>query len=207
MTKMTLEEARDILLPLVGQTIDASDFGNKNKGKYGHAVEKMLGLNLGSHALDFLNGELKTTGIVKVKDQYKVKEDFKICKVWDKNYIEAKLKNMLVLCYDYHTKEIISVQVYNILEHPLVREQFDKDVDWLLEQPDINVVSQTATPVFVSKTNGKGGNAPKERACYIAGAPASYLLGFDYPKGARKGKDQVKSWIEYNEQTEARQAA
>ena len=207
MTKMTLEEARDILLPLVGKTIDASDFSEKNKGKYGHAVEKMLGLDLGSHALDFINGELKTTGVIIANGKYKVKEDFKICKVWDKNYIEAKLKNMLVLCYDYHTKEIVSVQVYNILEHPLVREQFDKDVDWLLKQPDINVVSASATSVFIAKTNGKGRGAPIERGCYIAGAPASYLLGFDYPKGGWKGKDQVKSWIEYNEQTEARQAA
>lgn len=198
---MKLEQALEILTPMVGQTIEINE-NVANKGKFGHALEKFLELNLGSHHLDFEDGELKTCAV----RNGKMKEDFKICKVWDKEYIESKLANMLLVVYDFDTEVIQIVKQIKILEHPIVRKQFDLDIDWLLAQPDINLVSQRATPVFVAKTNDTGRKAINERACYIAAAPFTYLAGLGYPKGCSKGSKFVKEMETY-EQTKTGCAA
>ena len=199
---MKFEEALKILTPLIGQTIDIAGEKKNNKGRYGHALEKQLRLNLGSHHLDFEDGELKTYAI----KNGKMKEDFKICKKWDKEYIESKLANMVLVVYDYDTKVIASVQHLSILEHPVIRKQFDKDLAYLLAQPDINLVSQSETDVFVAKTNDSGNKEINERALYIAGAPWGYITGFGYALRARKGKKFVEEMKLY-EQTETRCAA
>ena len=194
---MKLQEAYDILSSLVGDIINVENEKKGNKGKYGHAIEKLLHLNLGSHARDFEDGELKTCAAFNGK----MRDDFKICKVWDKEYAEKKLENLLVLIYDYKTAEILAVKQFSILKHPIVRKQFDKDLSYLLAQPDINLVSQKDTDVFVAKTNGSGKKAINERALYIARAPASYLFELVY--SGTKGKTFVEEMKEY-EQTETR---
>lgn len=198
---MKLQQALEILTPMVGQTIEINE-NVANKGKFGHALEKFLELNLGSHHLDFEDGELKTCAV----RNGKMKEDFKICKVWDKEYIESKLANMLLVLYDYDTGEIVSVQQMSILDHPIIRSQFDKELNWLLDQPNINLVSQSATQVFVAKTNDTGKKAINDRALYIAGAPWGYIAGCGYSNRARKGKQFVKEMETY-EQTKTRCAA
>ena len=113
---------------------------------------------------------------------------------------------MLVVVYDYDTGEIESIQQLSILDHPIVRKQFDTDLDYILSQPDPDLVSQKETDVFVAKTNDTGNKKVNQRACYIAGAPAGYLFGYGYPSRARKGKQFVKEMEQY-EQTETRSAA
>ena len=56
---MKLQEAYDILQTMVGETIEI-DENKANKGKFGHALEKFLELNLSSHPKDFEDGELKS---------------------------------------------------------------------------------------------------------------------------------------------------
>jgi hypothetical protein len=198
---MKLREAYNLLTPLIGKTLEINE-NPANKGKFGHALEKHLKLNLGSHHLDFDDGELKSCAI----KNGKMKEDFKICKVWNKEYIETKLANMLLVAYDYDTGEIQLVQQMSILEHPVIRKQFDKDLAYLIAQPDINLVSQKETDVFVAKTNDSGNKEINERALYIAGAPWGYITGFGYAPRARKGKKFVEEMKLY-EQTETRCAA
>jgi hypothetical protein len=198
---MKLREAYNLLTPLIGKTLEINE-NPANKGKFGHALEKHLKLNLGSHHLDFDDGELKSCAI----KNGKMKEDFKICKVWNKEYIETKLANMLLVAYDYDTGEIQLVQQMFILEHPVIRKQFDKDLAYLIAQPDINLVSQKETDVFVAKTNDSGNKEINERALYIAGAPWGYITGFGYAPRARKGKKFVEEMKLY-EQTETRCAA
>ena len=111
-----------------------------------------------------------------------------------------------MLIYDYETGEILSVKQLSILKHSIIRKQFDKDLSYLLAQPDINLVSQKDTDVFVAKTNDSGKKAINERALYIAGAPWGYINGLGYPSKARKGKAFVKEMEQY-EQTETRCAA
>lgn len=198
---MKLREAYNLLTPLIGKTLEINE-NPANKGKFGHALEKHLKLNLGSHHLDFDDGDLKSYAI----RFGKVKEDFKICKKWDLEYIMSKLTNMLLVAYDYDTGEIQSVQQMSILEHPVIRKQFDKDLAYLLAQPDINLVSQKETDVFVAKTNDSGKKFINERALYIAGAPWGYITGLGYAPRARKGKKFVEEMKLY-EQTETRCAA
>ena len=198
---MQLLQALEILTPMVGQTIEINE-NVANKGKFGHALEKFLELNLGSHHLDFEDGELKTCAV----RNGNMKEDFKICKVWDKDYIESKLANMLLVLYDYDTGEIQSVQQMSILGHPIIRSQFDKEVDWLLEQPNINLISQRDTEVFLAKTNDTGNKVINDRALYIARAPWGYITGCGYSNRARKGKQFVKEMETY-EQTKTGCAA
>lgn len=198
---MKLEQALKILTPMVGQTIEINE-NVANKGRFGHALERFLELNLGSHHLDFEDGELKTCA---VRDG-KMKEPLKICKVWDKEYIESKLANMLLVVYDFDTRKIQIVKQVKLLEHELVRKQFDLELDWLLAQPNVNLVSESATEVFIAKTNDRGNKLVNERACYIAAAPLGYMLGLGYPPRARKGKDFVKEMETY-EQTKTRCAA
>ena len=200
---MKLQEACDILQSMIGEVIDVSEENPNNKGRYGHAVEKMLGLKLGSHHIDFEDGELKTAPF----KGNKIKEDWKICKKWNKQYIEEKLYNVLLVVYDYDTGIILSATCLgNLLDHPIIRKQFDTDLDYILSQPDPDLVSQTETDVFVAKTNDKGNKKINQRACYIAGAPATYLFGLGYGKSMRKGKNFVKEMEEY-EQTEKGSAA
>lgn len=199
---MKLQEAHELLFPLIGSTINTENENVANKGKFGHSLEKFLKLNLGSHHLDFDDGDLKVCAV----RNGKIKEDFKICKKWNKQYILEKLTNMLVVVYDYNTGEIESIQQLSILDHPIVRKQFDTDLDYILSQPDPDLVSQKETDVFVAKTNDTGNKEVNQRACYIAGAPASYLFGYGYPSGARKGKQFIKEMEQY-EQTKTRCAA
>jgi hypothetical protein len=194
---MKLQEAYELVLPMRESTINIEKETVANKGKFGHALEKFLELNLGSHHLDFEDGDLKVCAI----RNGKIKEDFKICKKWDKQYILEKLKNILLVVYDYDTGKIDSVQQLSILDHPIVRKQFDIDLDYILSQPDPNLVSQSETDVFVAKTNDTGNKEVNQRACYIAGAPAGYLFGYGYSSRARKGKQFVKEMEKY-EQTE-----
>jgi hypothetical protein len=184
---------------LIGSVIDTSAENKNNKGKLGHTIEKLIKLKLGSHHLDFEDGELKTVPISKGK----VKEDFKICKKWDKGYIESKLEQMLVVTYDDSLSLILDVKIYRLLDHPIIKSWFNKEIDWLLEQPDINLVSQTETEVFIAKTNDTGNKAVNSRALYISGAVATYLFGLEYTSRMRKGKIFVKEMKAY-EQTESR---
>ena len=165
---MKIEQAEIILKKLIGKSIPLENTNKYNKGKFGHSLEKFLQLKLGSHHLDFENGELKSCA----SKNNKLKEDFKICKKWDKTYIKEKINNMLIVIYDYDTQIILSVKIFNILAHPIVSKQFDLEIDWLLKQIDIRKVSQKDTDVFVAKTNDTGNKDINDRALYIARAPA-----------------------------------
>jgi len=198
---MKLEEAHNLLTPLIGQTLEINE-NVANKGKFGHALEKFLKLNLGSHHLDFEDGELKTCAI----KNGKMKEPLKICKVWDKEYIETKLANMLLVVYEYETGKVQFIKQIKLLEHKIIRKHFDKELSWLLAQPDVNLVSESDTEVFIAKTNDTGKKAINARALYIAAAPFGFMLGLGYPSRARKGKAFVEEMKLY-EQTETRCAA
>jgi hypothetical protein len=45
--KMKLQEAQELLLPLIGSTINTENENVANKGKFGHSLEKFLKVNLG----------------------------------------------------------------------------------------------------------------------------------------------------------------
>jgi hypothetical protein len=51
---MKLQEAYELVLPMRESTINIEKETVANKGKFGHALEKFLELNLGSHHLDFV---------------------------------------------------------------------------------------------------------------------------------------------------------
>lgn len=163
-----------------------------NKGNFGHSVEKLLGLKIGNHHLDFEDGELKTASITNTGV---LKEDFKIAKKWDKQYIETKLANNLVVVRDVNNT-IIRVSIINFLAHPIYKKYFDIEFSYI--EKNIDSISQRDTVIWVAKTNDSGLKSKTDRALYLSRAFASHILGFGFGR-ATKGKSIQKEVIEYEQ--------
>lgn len=191
---MKLIEAFNIIKKYEGSNINQllEQENIYNKGNFGHAIEKLLSLKLGSHHLDFEDGELKTATISESKV---LKEDFKIAKKWDKTYIEDKLSNNLVVVRDSNNT-IVRVCILNILKHPIYKKYFDIEFDRIINNMD--TISQKDTVIWVAKTNDTGNKVKNDRALYLSRAFASHILGFGFGR-AIKGKIIQKEVIEYEQ--------
>ena len=182
---MKTEEAYNLITPYVHSAeCVLAESTQKNKGANGMALEKILGIKPGTKQLDFEDGELKTFSI---NEKGQVKEDFRICSIWEKDYIKKKLENILVVGRNL-AGQIVYCKILRILEeNPIFKEYFDKEVDWIISKGPMNC-SQKDTEIWVSKTQGKGGEAKKTRSLYIS-RPASHYLFFGvYPPRAQKAK-------------------
>ena len=182
---MKLQEAYDKIIPYLSTKEAVLDKSTqKNKGANGIALQEILSLPQNNDRLDFEDGELKT---FTVQNNGTVKEDFRICSVWDKSEIRKKLSTVLVVGRN-ELGQIVYCKIHKILdENPLFNEYFDKELDLILEQGPMNV-SQKDTEIWVAKTQGKGGNAPKTRSLYISRPAAHFLFYGEYPARARKAK-------------------
>lgn len=183
--KLTVQEAYDkinnfSILNIEHEHID-------NKGAMGHVLEKLLGLKLGSDRLDLRDGELKT---FHYNERNAVKEDFRITSVWNLDEIKEKLDCLLVVGASCPNNQIVFVKIVKPLENPFFLKQLEIEVPFIMEKGPMNC-SQKDTNVFIAKTQGKGGDAPKTRSLYISRPWAHALLHGVYPAGARKGKHLV----------------
>jgi len=182
---MKIREAYEKLIELKDSSFLLDKSTKSNKGANGTFLEEVLGLKPGNARLDFEDGELKTFSL---NDKGQVKEDFRICSVWDKDEIIKKLSNILAVGRDNLTGEIIYCEFHKILEeNPKFNEYFHKEVDWIISKGPMNV-SQKDTEIWVSKTQGEGGEAKKTRSLYISRPAAHYLFFGVYPPRARKAK-------------------
>lgn len=193
---MRILEAFEILKTLEGSNLKSIGL-TSNKGRWGHTVEKYLGLKLGSHHLDFEDGELKTATITK---NGTLKEDFKIAKVWDKNYLIEKMANILLVVRDLDAN-IVAVKIIKPLSHPIYKKYFDIELE-TINSIGLDNISQSDTNIWVAKTNDTGNKKVNSRALYLSRAFASHLFGFGFGN-ARKGKIIYKEILEY-EQAENR---
>lgn len=173
---------KDITLSIESEHIN-------NKGAVGHQVEKLLGLKLNSNLRDFDDGELKT---FHYNNKNQVKEDFRITTIWDLDKIEKKLSNVLVVGFD-SSNNFTYVEILRPLENTFILKKLREEVAFILEKGPMNC-SQKDTDVFISKTQGRGGDAPKTRSLYISRPWAHALLHRVYPPGARKGKHLVQEF-------------
>jgi hypothetical protein len=182
---MKIKEAYDKILPYLktGEVV-LNKSTTQNKGANGVHLEKILGLSQNSNRLDFEDGELKTFTLTNTGA---VKEDFRICSVWDKDEIRKKLDNVLIVGRDLEG-QIIYCKIHRILEENLIfSKYFDIEVDYILENGPHNT-SQSETEIWIAKTQSQGGNAKKRRSLYISRPAAHYLFFGEYPKLARKAK-------------------
>lgn len=193
---MKILEAYKILKPLENTSL-ASLGLLTNKGVWGHTIEKYLSLKLGSHHLDFDDGELKTATVQK---NGTLKEDFKIAKVWDKQYLEEKMASILLVVRDINNN-IIKVKVVKPLQHPVYKKYFDIELN-KISTIGLESISQSDTIIWVAKTNDTGKKVVNARALYLSRAFASHLFGFGFGR-ATKGKQIYKEILEY-EQTSSR---
>lgn len=196
---MKILEAYNILKNLEGQYLSILTSGNK--GHWGQELERFLGMSLNSKQLDFEDGELKT---VTLKANGVIKEDLKIAKVWDKQYLEKKLETLLVVVRDTSNK-IISVQLVKPLLHPIYRKYFNIEYDVIMNI-GLDAISQKNTAVWVAKTNDTGNKSINSRAFYLSAQFVSYILGFKHNSRKSMSKLIFKELAEY-EQTKTRTAS
>ena len=179
---MKLQDAHRRLIEHIGKPINTEGEVSTNKGAVGISLEKFLGLKQGNNPLDFEDGELKTFHL---NERGAVKEDFRICSKWDKEYIKAKIANILVV--GINTDNIIVFcEVIHPLEHPIYSKYFDEEVDKILEKGPTKC-SQKDTEIWIAKTQGRG-HGSKSRSLYISRPAAHYLFYGEYPKGGRKAR-------------------
>lgn len=188
---MLTEKAYNLIIPYVNrEDCVLAKSTQKNKGANGVALEKLLGIKPGTKQLDFEDGELKTFS---VNEKGEVKEDFRICSKWDKNYIKEKLKNVLVVGRNA-AGQIQHCKIIRPLENPIFKEYFDKEVDLIISKGPMNC-SQKDTAIWIAKTQGPGGSAKKTRSLYISRPAANVLFFGEYPAKARKGREIFRDMI------------
>lgn len=187
---MNIAEAQNLILEnLLYKNISTINEDKNNKGNFGHTIEKLLNLKLGSHHLDFTDGDLKT-GTLK---NGQLKDDFKIAKSFDKEYLRQKM-NMLVVLRDQDNNIVYSEHV-NILDHPIYEKYFEKEID-RINEIGIDNISQSDTVIFVAKTNDTGKKEKSNRALYVSRAFMSHFLGFGFGN-AIKGKSVIAEILQY----------
>lgn len=186
---MLLDEAYVAFRSQMGKKIPINEH-RKNKGAFGHSAEKFKGMPLGSHHLDFEDGELKTGQITR---RNQLKEDFRVCSVWDKQYQIDKMKNTLVVLRDMDNV-IVYVEKMDLIANPVYYKYYHSEYDKIMDI-GLDNVSQSDTCVWVAKTQSQGGDAPKKRSLYMARSFASRLFGFSYPRV--KGKHIHNELDEY----------
>jgi hypothetical protein len=181
---MKIEEAYNKIKKF--STLNTEHEHINNKGSMGHVLEKALGLNLNSNLMDFEDGELKT---FHYNERNEVKEDFRITSRWNLDEIKMKLEQLLVVGANLNN-QIEFMKIVRPLENIFFLEQLEIEVPFIIEKGPMNC-SQADTNVFIAKTQGRGGGAPKERSLYISRPWAHALFHGVYPKRARKGKHLV----------------
>lgn len=193
---MKIIEAFNKLKPLEGQILPQT--ASTNKGRFGQQLEIFLGLSLGPNKLDFEDGELKT---VTLKSNGLIKEDLKIAKVWNKNYLEEKLDNLLIVVKDTSNK-IILTKLVKPLSNPVYKKYFNIEYEKIMTI-GLDKISQSDTAMWVAKTNDTGKKERNERAFYLAAQFVNVLLGLKFTSTKKTSKEVYKEIIQY-EQTKNR---
>mgnify|MGYP003660789574 FL=1 len=183
----TMDEAEIFYRNIIGQKIKTKS--KKNKGEFGQLVEYKIGLTPSSAHLDLDDGEIKT---VCLKPNKQVKEDLKIAKVWDKDYLEKKMKNLLVIVRDTENT-ILSVKRCSPLNNPTFLKYFNSEFEQIMKI-GLDKVSQSDTIVWVAKTNDTGKKEKNARAFYLARAFVSALLGYEFSSTKRGAKEIYKEY-------------
>jgi len=192
-------DAYEKIVNLVGSNLSTEQEHINNKGAMGHQLEKLLGLKLNNNLRDFDDGELKT---FHYNNNNQVKEDFRITSIWELDKIKEKLSNLLVVGTD-SSNNITYVKILRPLENTFFLKKLEEEVSFMIAKGPMKC-SQSDTKVFIAKTQGAGGNAPKTRSLYISRPWAHALFHGVYPPRARKGKELVpefelslETWRDY----------
>lgn len=187
MSNLTVDNAYEILKGYIGEKFVSNV--STNKGGIGHSIEKKLGIPISSRHLDLVDGELKT---VSLRGNV-VKEDLKLAKKWDKQYLKQKLDNLLIVVLN-EDKVVVDVQKHSPLKNSTFSKYFDLEYD-KIESIGLDKISQRDTIIFVAKTNDSGKKEKNDRALYMSRAFVSLLLGYGV-KTRKSGAEQIIE--EYN---------
>mgnify|MGYP001273792564 FL=1 len=183
----TIDEAEIFYRNMIGLKIPTKT--KKNKGEFGQLVESAIGHAPSSAHLDLDDGEIKT---VCLKPNNQVKEDLKIAKVWDKDYLEKKMKNLLVIVRDTENT-IIDVKRCSPLNNPTFLKYFNSEFEQIMKI-GLDKVSQSDTIVWVAKTNDSGKKQKNARAFYLARAFVSALLDYEFNSRKLGAKEIYKEY-------------
>jgi len=178
----TIKEAEKFYKSIIGQKVKTKN--KKNKGEFGQLVEDKIGNTPSIAQLDLVDGEIKT---VCLTPDNQIKEDLKIAKVWDKEYLEKKMENLLIVVRD-KDETILDVRLCKPLSNPVFLKYFNSEFEQIMKI-GLDKVSQSDTVVWVAKTNDSGKKEKNARAFYLARAFVSALLGYKFSSTKRGAKE------------------